>query len=353
MADTQDTVEGLRLTMDEPTQPPPVDHLTQLLEECEYDEAAACLEQFESVPPDDRKAVLQTLRSLAEDRPAALKPLLSALEPFLTDDVRAVRLTTTKLFVAVAESIPEAVVPLTSSLADRLADEDEFYYVRARSAEALGYLALERPERVASPELLADLRIGLSFDEPEVKEKLTKALEYVALGDPDRLRHQVSSLAEHLGDENELVRYHLCTALVVIGCKYPAKLADASEKFTARLADENENPYVRGRAAEALGLLAGSAPDGMAVSVGDALNADDENESFVADRIRFARTAFAEGSRDDVVPDEIGTVEDVRETTDDAVEEITSPDGDGRCPHCGLVLPENGPLMCPRCGAPY
>jgi HEAT repeat protein len=198
---------------------------------------------------------------------------------------------------------------------------------------------------------LADLRVGLSFDEPEVKEKLAKALEHVALGNPDRLRHKVSSLAEHLDDESELVRYHLCTALVVIGCAYPAKLADASEAVTGRLSDEN--PHVRGRAAEALGLLAGSAPDETAISAADVPDVGDEAEPFVADRVRFARTAFAEGGREGETPEEIGTVEGIRGTTDEVVEEITSLDGDGECPHCGLSLPENGPPMCPQCGAPY
>lgn len=51
--------------------------------------------------------------------------------------------------------------------------------------------------------MLADLRIGLSFDVPKVKEKLVK------------------TLADYL-DENVLVRYHLSTVLAVVGCKHPA-----------------------------------------------------------------------------------------------------------------------------------
>ncbi|WP_323740454.1 hypothetical protein [Halegenticoccus tardaugens] len=293
---------------------------------------------------------MHALRRLVEEQPREFEPILDEFTAFLTDDERSIRLTTAKLFVTVAEVDPDAVVSSIPELAARLADEEEFYYVRARSAEALGYVALERPREVGSPGVLADLRIGLSFDEPEVKEKLAKALEYVALGDPDRLRHQVSNLAEHLADENELVRYHLCTTLVVIGCEYPAKLADVSDAIAARLADEN--PYVRGRAAEALGLLLRSGPDDATVSADDMSDADEE-ESFVADRLRFARNAFAEESPEALRPDEIGTIDAIRGTTDEVVTEITSPGGDGDCPHCGLSLPENGPPMCPRCGAPY
>jgi hypothetical protein len=98
--------------------------------------------------------------------------------------------------------------------------------------------------------MLADLRIGLSFDEPEVKEKLSKTLEHVALGDPERLAHHVSTLAEHLDDEDELVRYHLCTALMIVGCESPETLTEVSNALDARLDDENV--YVRGRAVEAL-----------------------------------------------------------------------------------------------------
>lgn len=274
---------------------------------------------------------------------------MTPLSTFLTDEDRAVRLTTAKLFVTLAESEPKTLLPAVDALADRLADDGEFYYVRARCAEALGYIALESPEDVSDPKILADLRIGLSFDESEVKEKLAKALAYVALGDPSRLRHQVSSLAEHLDDENELVRYHLCTALVVIGCEHPAMLADAAGTLTARLSDENL--YVRGRAVEALGLLGRAESD--AVSGGDLPSEEDLEESFAVERVRFARGALTGETLLERTPDDIGTVGAVRETAGDAVAEITAPDGDEECPHCGLIFPEDGPPMCPRCGAPY
>jgi hypothetical protein len=100
-----------------------------------------------------------------------------------------VRLTTAKLFVAAAETHSNAVVAMVPALAERLTDGEEFYYVHARSEEALGYAALDHPDTVTSPELLADLRIGLSFDEPVMNEMLAEALEHVALGDPGRLTH--------------------------------------------------------------------------------------------------------------------------------------------------------------------
>ncbi|KZX49087.1 MULTISPECIES: HEAT repeat domain-containing protein [Haloarcula] len=172
-----------------------------------------------------------------------------------TGEDRAVRLTTTKLSVTLVQSEPAAVLPAVDVLADRLADDELVYYVRARSAEALGYVAVDSPKEVTDPETVADLRIGLEFDEPKVKEKLAKALVHVALGNPHRLRHQVASLAGHLNDKNELVRYHLCTGLVVVGCEYLGMTA-AAEPLQERLGDEN--PYVQGRAAEALRLLAAS-----------------------------------------------------------------------------------------------
>jgi hypothetical protein len=255
-------------------------------------------------------------------------------------------LTTAKLFVTLARSAPGVARPAVDALADRLADEAEFYYVRARCAEALGYVAVDSPEHVTDPETLADLRVGLAFDEPEVRRKLAKALAHVALGDPSRLRHQVSSLADHLDDDEELVRYHLCTALVVIGCAHPEALAEAAAPLRARL--EDANPYVRGRAAEALGLLAASEaglapePDLDAAGTGP--------PAFLTDRLAFCRRQLAaDGSA--AARDGVGTVASVRDGTADVVEEMTTPDG-ATCPHCGLALPADGPPMCPRCGSP-
>ncbi|WP_440765127.1 hypothetical protein [Natronorubrum sp. DTA7] len=340
--------------MDDSPQPLPADQFDALLEDDSHEEAVASLEWVATADAETRKTALRALRTGAETNPGGFKPVLSALTPFLTDEERSVRLTTAKLFVTAAETEPEAVSSLVPALAARLADEDEFYYVRARSAEALGYVALEEPDTVASPEVLADLRIGLSFDEPEVREKLAKALEYLALADQRRLRYHVSDLTRHLDDSNELVRYHLCTALVAIGCAYP----DAVSERTAALADrlDDESHFVRGRAAEAFGLLARS---DSAVSVPDVTravesdvssNADDEGERFLRDRVRFATDASGEESTD-TGSGGIGTIEGIRDRTDEVVDAITSPDGD-ECPHCGQSLPKAGPPICPRCGGP-
>lgn len=309
----------------------------------------ALVETLPSVPIETRTSHLRSLKRAVADDPTLAASVVPACEHLLTDDDRSVRLTTAKLFVTVADLAPDVVVPTVSSLADRLADDDEFYYVRARSAEALGYVALEHPEDVGSPEILADLRVGLAFDEPEVKEKLAKALAHVALGDPRRLRHQVSSLAEHLGDENELVRYHLCTALVVVGCAYPVKLAEATGPLQGRLTDES--PYVHGRAAEALGLLAAS-EIGIEVEPGPGVVAGEREQppTFLTDRLAFYRRQVA-AEQSGEAPDGVGTIESIREATEEVVEEMTTPDGSA-CPHCGLDLPEGAPPMCPRCGAP-
>lgn len=337
--------------MTEPGRPPSIDCLTALVSDGVYEEATASLKRLEAADANERKRTLQGLRSPAEDSPAAFGELCAPLAAFLEDDDRAVRLTTAKLFVTLARSAPESVLSVIEPLAGRVADDGEFYFVRARSAEALGYIALEYPEAVSTPEVLADFRVGLSFDEPEVKEKLAKALEYVALGDPTRLRHHVSSLTDHLDDEGELVRYHLCTALVVVGCDHPEKLSEAEGALRDRLHDES--PYVRGRAVEALCLLAQSDRDiEPRTDVGDTDSGNGAPPAFLADRVRFARELVADDERSPANPDGLGTVESVRRGTDDVAEEIRSPDGDRACPQCGLDLPAGGPPMCPRCGVP-
>jgi hypothetical protein len=335
--------------MSDSDQPPTIDHLSELLHEGTHGETVACLDQLGGADTETRKRALRAVRDFAAEETRVVKEFVDPLSTFLTDEDRAVRLTTAKLFVALAQSEPTVVLSAVDALADRLADEDEFYYVRARCAEALGYVAVEAPEAVTDPETLADLRIGLEFDEPEVKEKLAKALAYVALGDPSRLRHQVDSLAEYLDDDNELVRYHLCTSLVVIGCEYPERLAEAVEPLQKRLGDEN--PYVQGRAAEGLGLLAGSETDVESDPDFDGVTSDDDDQpTFLTDRLAFCRRQLAT-DQSGRVPTGVGTIDSIRDGMDAVVEEMNAPDGDA-CPHCRLDLPESGPPMCPRCGAP-
>jgi len=336
--------------MDDSTPPPDIDRLVAHLDRGEPEDAIARLEAARDATDDDRKELLQSLKSVATERPAAVGPLCPALATFLEDPERPVRLTTAKLLVALAESSPDAVAPVVPSLAERLADDGEFYYVRARSAEALGYVALERPDEVGSPDILADLRVGLSFDDVEVREKLAKALECVAIGDPTRLGHLAPRLADHLDDESELVRYHLTTALAAIGCESPDRLADATDALAAGLSDENAR--VRGRAAEALGLLARSDADAGSTPVAALEEAATDDEPFADDRVALALDLAGDTDSPSEPADAIGTLDGLRETTDEAVDAITSPDGDGKCPHCGLALPADGPPMCPRCGAP-
>lgn len=333
--------------MDDTEPPSSIERLPDIVE-TDDDAAVRCLGALREASPEDRKDALRELRSVADDRPTAFEALLPPLTPFLEDDERSVRLTAVKLFVDVAAAEPATVAPTVPSLADRLADEDEFYYVRARAAEALGYVALERPDAVTSPAVVADLRIGLEFDEPEVREKLAKALELVAIGDPQRLRHRASRLADHLDDGAELVRYHLTTALVEVACESPGAIAGSAEALVARLDDDC--PFVRGRAAEALGLIARADATGPPLPTTDLTALTNDDEAFVAERARFAVAASEGGSGPDESVDGVGTVESVRGTTDDAVEAITSPDGE--CPHCDLELPEDGPPLCPRCGTP-
>lgn len=339
--------------MGEKSGPPPSADVVDRLERGDIEAASAALEELRMAPPEDRKEAIRSLRRFTEGEPEVFKALWSALVPFLTDGERAVRLSTAKLFVTVARTAPEAVLGAVDPLAARLADDEEFYYVRARSAEALGYLALEAPEEVVSPEVLADLRIGLAFDEPEVREQLAKALAHVALASPDRLRHHVPTLAENLDDDGEEIRYHLATALVAVGCTAPDAVADAVEELSGRLDDDSA--YVRGRAAEALGLVArgdstAAIPESelAAVSEGDG---DGDDESFAAERAQFALAGVDGAESSDGFAGEIGSVRGIREHTDDVLAAMTRTD-EAACPQCGLELPDGGPPMCPDCGAP-
>jgi len=333
--------------MDDRTSATPETEIGSLLAQGRTADALTALEQLSTAEPADQQACLRSLKATADDRPGLFEGVLESLAEFLSDSERPTRLTTAKLFVAVSEGAPDIVVPVVPTLAEQLADESEFYYVRARCAEALGYVAVDHPDAVASPEIIADLRVGLEFDEPEVQEKLAKALAHVALGDPARLRYQVDSLADHLQADNELVRYHLSTAIVVIGCARPEQLTDAREPLLACLDDEN--PYVRGRAAEALGLLASAATEpAVPAERLAALTADDE---FVEDRIQFALSQHRGEETGDTAAN-IATRDAIRTRTADIAAEIRTSAAEGECPHCGLSFPESGPPLCPGCGTP-
>jgi hypothetical protein len=108
---------------------------------------------------------------------------------------------------------------------------------------------------------------------------------------------------------------------------------------------DDGNAHVRGRAAEALGVLAreqsdGAPPDGLPGTIAA------EEAPFVVERVRFAIDSMERSGRPADTPD------GVRTTTAEAVDAIESPDRDGACPQCGLERPEGAPPMCPRCGSP-
>jgi len=312
------------------------------------EKAIAQLEAVQTADLDERKAVVGAVRTLAEDEPRLAGRLAPALAGFLRDEKRSVRLRTAKGLGTIADGAPEAVLPAISALKARLADDDELYFVRARAAEALGYVGLEKPEAVSDPELLAEFRLGLSFDEPELKEKLAKGLECIALGDPGRFSHLVESVAEHLDDNAVLVRYHLTTVLLAVGCDTPESLTDADAALERRLADDN--PYVRGRAAEALGVLARDTAAEFPASTLEGL-LDDDSE-FVRRRVQFALEAVDDATETDSF-DRIGSIDAVRDGSADIVAEITAPDADTVCPQCGHGRVDAGPPICPRCGVPF
>lgn len=328
------------------------DGLRAALEAGAHDEAATILRQSRAGPPEERASYLRSVRSLAEDDPGAVAPVVPDVAPCLSDDRRPVRLATAKALVSVARHHPDAVEPVVDELSARLADAEEFYFVRARAAEALGFVALAAPGSVATPEVVAELRIGLSRDQPELRRKLAKALALVALGDPGRLRHHVEPLTDHL-DDVDLVRYHLATAVAAIGCDRPSAVVAEADRLGPLLADDCAQ--VRGRVAEAFGIVARAAepPEPVAQIRLDALV--DDPDPFVARRGRFLARGLGEEAvgRSEPPSEPVGTVPAIRETAVEAATAIEAPDGDSTCRACGRTLPANGPPLCPDCGAPF
>jgi HEAT repeat protein len=226
--------------------------------------------------PDARADRLRAVRDRAEAAPASVADALAGLAALFDDEADAVRLLTAKTFLAVSEADPESVP--TDPLREAL--DDEFYYVRARAAQALGRVARATGE--ADPALVARLLNGLTLEREESRERYAGALADVSLGAPDALRTVSADLADSLGDEGVRVRYHLATALAALAIAHPGRTEAVADRLRERVDDED--PYVAGRAAEALGY-AGVDCDPSAWR-GDAA---DGAGAFAADRAAFAR----------------------------------------------------------------
>jgi len=97
--------------MSEPDEPPTPDRLTDLLEEANHEEAVSCLDRLDAADAETRKRALWAVRNVAEEPQYSFGGLTGPLSTFLTDESRSVRLTTAKLFVTLAESEPDAVLP--------------------------------------------------------------------------------------------------------------------------------------------------------------------------------------------------------------------------------------------------
>ncbi|WP_223302144.1 hypothetical protein [Haladaptatus sp. R4] len=125
--------------MEDVSQPPTVEEVSELLDARAYDDVTACLKRFETAPADDRRGLSQELQRVGEETPDALAPVVPALVRFLTDAERSVRLTTAKTFVAVAKHESDAVALVVPALAER-----------ARTTRSSTTFALARPRRSAT-----------------------------------------------------------------------------------------------------------------------------------------------------------------------------------------------------------
>jgi len=78
---------------------------------------------------------------------------------------------------------------------------------------------------------------------------------------------------------------------------------------------------------------------------------EDDSADFVVSRRAFLQTG-QDSPPEETITEEVGTLTSIREGTETVVEAMKTTDSE-ECPQCGLSLPDGGPPMCPRCGAPY
>jgi hypothetical protein len=117
-------------------------------------------------------------------------------------------------------------------------------------------------EAGAHEEMVADLCIGVEFNQSAVKEILAKTLIYVAFGDPSRLRYQRASLTEHFDDKKNSSSITSVQRWWLLDGSLQRSKPKAVELLQGRLGDAN--PYEV--AAELLGLLAASQSSGWSES---------------------------------------------------------------------------------------
>jgi HEAT repeat protein len=131
--------------------------------------------------------------------------------------------------------------------------------VRARAAEALGYL------EVADPQALQALREALRDEDPILRVGVASVLEHLGAIDPQALQ----ALREALRDENPEVRVHAAGALGNLRATDPQTLQALRETL------RDEDTIVRVRAAEALGDLGATDPETLQ-ALREALRDDDD-----------------------------------------------------------------------------
>lgn len=311
------------------------------LADSDEDALAALATDLADAPTETQKACATAFRDAVDESTDRGEAALPAVEPLLDSGDRAVRLTAVKGCATLAAARPSAVDPLVSTLTDLL--DDDFYYVRGRAAETLGYVALADPDAIDRATVVARLLNALSLDRPEIRQHVAAAVARIALGDPGALRSVVGEFDAHLDDGDELVRYHLTTAVVAVATEYPTYCRSLAGPLRDRLDDDQS--YVRGRAAEALGLVAPVDSEVVAAAA-DRLRELTDGSEFVADRARFA---LADGTSP---PDGVADRTAIAEGTPAIVDDITGPPEDAGCPHCGETLGGVEPPFCPACGAP-
>ncbi|WP_247010629.1 HEAT repeat domain-containing protein [Halorientalis litorea] len=122
--------------MDDSARQSSPDRLSTLIETGQFDAASTALDRVRTADPETPKKAIRRVTECGEEG-RTVTPLLSSLVGFLGDEQRAVRLTTAKALVTVAEAEPETATDAVSTLADRLADDDESYRRSRPSASGL------------------------------------------------------------------------------------------------------------------------------------------------------------------------------------------------------------------------
>ncbi|RLM57240.1 hypothetical protein DVK02_05520 [Halobellus sp. Atlit-31R] len=207
---------------------------------------------------------------------------------------------------------------------------------RTDAAEALSFVAAERPGRVADAVSL--VLLSLQSGDVNVRAFALDTVATLARQSPERVAATtaITNVAQALNDRNEWIRASAAEALGDVGSESPELLEDTgvARALVHRLGSE-EFSDARAQMARALGRIAQTAPELLGEQEVAALERLVDEDDEIEESLRFA----------------VGAVADARAPSNGATSDSQRATATAFCPACGTeITTDPVPNFCRECG---